>query len=409
MAEPNENRKEMLKQIIKQLHSGAKSEKVKERFKGILEGVTPLEIAKIEEELVEEGMPRDEIRRLCDVHLAVFREQLGKEKEEIPPENPIYILKKEHEIILKLSEELNSLAAKVRQGEEKSRIADEVRQTKRIAEDMLDAEKHYLREENVLFPLLEKHGIKEPPAVMWTEHNQIRKEKKDLHGLLNQFDSMAFKDFSGQLGEAARSLANSLSSHFYKENNILFPAALKVVTAEEWADARRDFDEIGYCCFTPKDLVAGPKAVEEVKVEAVMGSHGLLQFETGSLSKEELEGVLNTLPVDITFVDKEDAVKYFSKGEERIFVRTKAVIGRKVQQCHPQKSVHIVNKIVEVFKTGKKNVAEFWIQLGDRLVHIRYFAVRDKDGRYMGTMEVTQDITDIKKIEGERRLLDWKD
>lgn len=409
MAEPNENRKEMLKQIIKQLHSGAKSEKVKERFKGILEGVTPLEIAKIEEELVEEGMPRDEIRRLCDVHLAVFREQLGKEKEEIPPENPIYILKKEHEIILKLSEELNSLAAKVRQGEEKSRIADEVRQTKRIAEDMLDAEKHYLREENVLFPLLEKHGIKEPPAVMWTEHNQIRKEKKDLHGLLNQFDSMAFKDFSGQLGEAARSLANSLSSHFYKENNILFPAALKVVTAEEWADARRDFDEIGYCCFTPKDLVAGPKAVEEVKVEAVMGSHGLLQFETGSLSKEELEGVLNTLPVDITFVDKEDAVKYFSKGEERIFVRTKAVIGRKVQQCHPQKSVHIVNKIVEAFKTGKKNVAEFWIQLGDRLVHIRYFAVRDKDGRYMGTMEVTQDITDIKKIEGERRLLDWKD
>lgn len=409
MAEPNENRKEMLKQIIKQLHGGAKSEEIKQRFKGILEGVTPLEIAKIEEELVEEGMPRDEIRRLCDVHLAVFREQLGKEKEEIPPENPIYILKKEHEIILKLSEELNSLAAKVRQGEEKSRIADEVRQTNRIAEDMLDAEKHYLREENVLFPLLEKHGIKEPPAVMWTEHNQIRKEKKDLHGLLNQFDSMAFKDFSGQLGEAARSLANSLSSHFYKENNILFPAALKVVTAEEWADARRDFDEIGYCCFTPKDLVAGPKAVEEVKVEAVMGSHGLLQFETGSLSKEELEGVLNTLPVDITFVDKGDAVKYFSKGEERIFVRTKAVIGRKVQQCHPQKSVHIVNKIVEAFKTGKKNVAEFWIQLGDRLVHIRYFAVRDKDGRYMGTMEVTQDITDIKKIEGERRLLDWKD
>jgi len=284
-----------------------------------------------------------------------------------------------------------------------------VRETKRIAEDMLDAEKHYLREENVLFPLLEKHGIKEPPAVMWTEHNQIRKEKKDLHGLLNQFDSMAFKDFSGQLGEAARALANSLSSHFYKENNILFPAALKVATAEEWADARRDFDEIGYCCFTPKDLVAGPKAVEEVKVEAVMGSHGLLQFETGSLSKEELEGVLNTLPVDITFVDKEDAVKYFSKGEERIFVRTKAVIGRKVQQCHPQKSVHIVNKIVEAFKTGKKNVAEFWIQLGDRLVNIRYFAVRDKDGRYLGTMEVTQDITDIKKIEGERRLLDWKD
>jgi len=122
-----------------------------------------------------------------------------------------------------------------------------------------------------------------------------------------------------------------------------------------------------------------------------------------------LEGVLNTLPVDITFVDKEDAVKYFSKSEGRIFVRTKAVIGRKVQQCHPQKSVHIVDRIVEAFKTGKKNVAEFWIRMGDRLVYIRYFAVRDKGGKYLGTMEVTQDITGIKKIEGERRLLDWKD
>jgi PAS domain S-box-containing protein len=112
--------------------------------------------------------------------------------------------------------------------------------------------------------------------------------------------------------------------------------------------------------------------------------------------------------VDITFVDKDDAVKYFNKAEKRIFVRTKAVIGRKVQLCHPQKSVHVVNKILEAFKKGEKDVAEFWIQAGDRLVHIRYFAVRDRNGKYLGTMEVTQDITDLKKIEGEKRLLDWE-
>ena len=135
---------------------------------------------------------------------------------------------------------------------------------------------------------------------------------------------------------------------------------------------------------------------------------GLLRFETGTLSKEEAEAILNTLPVDISFVDKEDNVRYFNKPEERIFVRTKAIIGRKVQKCHPQKSVHIVNKILDSFKSGKKDVAEFWIQKGNRLVHIRYFAVRDKDEKYLGTMEVTQDITDIKKIEGEKRLLDWK-
>lgn len=135
----------------------------------------------------------------------------------------------------------------------------------------------------------------------------------------------------------------------------------------------------------------------------------MLQFETGSLSKEEVEAVLDSLPVDISFVDKEDRVKYFNKAEERIFVRTKAVIGRKVQLCHPQKSVHVVNSILEAFKTGKKDVAEFWINMNGCLIHIRYFAVRTKDGEYLGTMEITQDITDIKKIEGEKRLLDWKD
>jgi DUF438 domain-containing protein len=138
-------------------------------------------------------------------------------------------------------------------------------------------------------------------------------------------------------------------------------------------------------------------------------SEGLLLFETGTLSKDEIEAILNTLPVDITFVDKEDTVKFFSKSEGRIFARTKSIISRKVQKCHPQKSVHIVNKIVESFKKGKKDVAEFWIQKGNRLVHIRYFPVRNRDGRYLGTIEVTQDITNLKKIGGEKRLLDWKD
>jgi len=138
-------------------------------------------------------------------------------------------------------------------------------------------------------------------------------------------------------------------------------------------------------------------------------SEELLRFETGTLSKDEIEATLNTLPVDITFVDKEDTVRYFNKSEKRIFVRTKAVIGRKVQQCHPQKSIHIVNKILDSFKGGKKDVAEFWIQKENRLVHIRYFPVRNRDGKYLGTIELTQDITDLKKIEGEKRLLDWKD
>ena len=132
------------------------------------------------------------------------------------------------------------------------------------------------------------------------------------------------------------------------------------------------------------------------------------QFETGSLTKEQLDGLLNTLPVDITFVDADDTVRYFNKPENRIFMRPKAVLGRKVHMCHPPKSLHVVSKIVESFKNGKNDVAEFWINLNNRLVHIRFFAVRDADGKYLGTMEVVQDLTEIKKIEGERRLLDWE-
>jgi hypothetical protein len=138
-------------------------------------------------------------------------------------------------------------------------------------------------------------------------------------------------------------------------------------------------------------------------------SEEMFRFEAGTLSRAEVEAILETIPVDITFVDKEDRVKYFNRAEKRIFVRPKAIIGRKVQQCHPQKSIDIVNRILDSFKAGKKDVAEFWIQMRGKLVHIRYFAVRDKDGTYLGTLEVTQDITDIKKIEGEKRLLDWKE
>ena len=153
------------------------------------------------------------------------------------------------------------------------------------------------------------------------------------------------------------------------------------------------------------DLIANKKRM----LRSDHALEGPLQFETGTLSEDEIEAILNTLPVDITFVDKEDRVRYFNKLGERIFARTKAVIGRKVQKCHPQKSVHVVNKILDSFKSGKKDAAEFWIPKGDRLVHIRYFAVRGKNGKYLGTMEVTQDIADLKKIEGERRLLEWED
>jgi DUF438 domain-containing protein len=401
-----EDKKASIKEAIRQLHAGVPPEQVKERFRQVLEGTSSLEIAKIEEELAKEGMKKEEMRKLCDVHLAIFKEQLEKQKPNVAPSQPISILMEEHKIMLQLAEQLTSVANKVLKVSDMRYVTEEIRTVTHIAEDFTDSEKHYLREENVLFPVIEKHGITEPPAMMWMEHDQIREQKKKLQKLLEDLSETGFQNFKEQLWETAKSLGNLLSSHFYKENNILFPAALSVVTEEEWIVIRKEFDEIGYCCFTPPELTAPLPRMETVHAPV---PEGILQFETGSLTKEQLDGLLDTLPVDVTFVDANDTVRYFSKPEKRIFMRTKAIIGRKVQMCHPEKSVHIVNKIVESFKTGKKDVAGFWINLNNRLIHIRYFAVRDKNGKYLGTLEVSQDVTDIKKIEGEKRLLDWKE
>lgn len=405
MSELSADKKGMLKEIVKQLHDGVPPQEVKEKFKQILKDTSSEGIAKIEQELVKEGMPREELQRLCDVHLAVFGEQLEKQELQTPPGHPISILMEEHKILTQRAERLGILAKMIEEACDVVYVGDVLTEVQGIVKDFVDAEKHYLREENVLFPMLEKHGITEPPAIMWMEHNQIRDIKKRLRSLVENWNAISFYDFKTQLGEVAKPLCSILPSHFFKENNILFPAALQVVTSEEWEEARKEFDEIGYCCFTPSHVTV---ALQTEKRKTQTPPEGLLQFETGSLSKEEAETILDTLPIDISFIDKDDRVKYFNKAEKRIFVRTKAVIGRTVQMCHPQESVHIVNRIIEAFRKGEKDSAEFWITLDNRLVHIRYFAVRDKDGKYLGTMEATQDLTDIKKIEGQKRLLDWE-
>ncbi|MCX8188674.1 MAG: DUF438 domain-containing protein [Nitrososphaeria archaeon] len=396
-----------MKQIIRELHSGIPLKDVKVRFASVLEGLKPEEIALVEEELVNEGLPREEIRRLCDVHLEVFKDQLEKEKLHITEDHPISILMEEHKIMLALADKLLTLSQTLESTNELNQFKEVLHHIEHIVKDFIDSEKHYLREENVLFPLLEKHGVTEPPAIMWMEHNQIREKKRALNSLVEAHTIPPSKEFLITLKNISNELNHILNSHFYKENNILFPTALNIISNEEWAVARKDFDEVGYCCFTP--TVYHKPEEKAPFIEEKIVHKDKIEFETGSLTKDEVEAILNSLPVDITFVDANDSVKYFNKAEKRIFVRTKSVIGRKVQMCHPQKSIHIVNKILDSFRKGEKDVAEFWINMNGRLIHIRYFPVKDKNGKYLGTMEVTQDVTEIKKLEGEKRLLDWKD
>jgi len=397
-----ETKKQMIKDLIQQLHAGVSPDEVKEKFKEVLKDIGPVEIAQVEEELVNEGLPRQEIQKLCEVHLAVFRESLRKPLSEVPPGNPIHILLKEHELVKGFVDGITVLLPKVEQAKNSRGIENELSKIGELLAHLKEYDKHKVREENTLFPYLEKHGVTQPPAIMWTEHDAQREEITEVSKTFEDREILGFEDFKGKLLSHLKNLTDLIPSHFYKEENILFPIALERIGDVEWREIKASMDDLGYCYFTPEEAI-GEKITLEKDVKE---QEGEITFEIGSITKDELEAMLNTLPVDITFVDKENKVRYFSQGKERIFPRAKAVIGRQVQQCHPQKSVHVVNQILDDFRDGRRDVAEFWIQLKERLILIRYFAVRSKGGEYLGCLEVTQDITDLKNIEGEKRLIE---
>jgi len=402
MSESLGNKKSRLKELIKALHAGANPDEMKEKFKEVLKDIGPLEIAKVEQELIEEGMPAEEVRRLCDIHLAVFRESLEKPKIEVPSGHPIHILLKEHELVKRFVKEISHLLPRVEQAKDFEGIENELSEIGELLRHLKEYERHKVREENSLFPCLEKHGVTQPPAIMWTEHDEQREEIKEASKTLENEENLGFEEFKGKLLSHLKNLTNLIPNHFYKEENILFPTALGLISDGEWREIKASMDDLEYCYFTPKEAI-GEKVELAKEVEEQGGG---ITFETGSMTREELEAMLNTLPIDITFVDKEDTVRYFSQPKERLFPRAKAVIGRKVQQCHPQKSVHLINQILDDFKSGKRDSAEFWVDVKGRKIHIRYFAVRDSAGRYLGCVGMDQDVTNIQKLEGEKRLLE---
>ena len=216
---------------------------------------------------------------------------------------------------------------------------------------------------------------------MWGVDDEIRAGVKDAKTALTKYTS--------SVDETVQKLEDVIN----KINEMIFK--------EEIAD---ESGEIGYCLTQP-DGKWIPDRINVTKESKPEGIRGTIKLDTGVLTNTEINGILKHLPFDITFIDKDDVVKYFSQGKERIFARTKAVIGRKVQNCHPPASVHIVEKILEDFKSGKKDHEDFWIKMSGLYVYIRYFAVRDANGQYMGTMEVTQNINPIQQIQGEKRLM----
>jgi uncharacterized protein len=381
-------RQEKLKQMIRQLHDGQTVDQVKPQFADLLAQVDGTEIAMLEQALMADGMPEGEIKRLCDVHVAAFQEALDAQAEAAaaqakpPATHPLELFRAANEIAAQEAAALEAAIAHAQWLQARAGL-----------HDLRQLERHYRDKENILFPYLEKHSFTGPTKVMWSIHDDIRAGWKKLEQALAGLPDPA------HVAEVSAPVLRAVRDMIYKEENILFPTARDLLTEAEWAAVQQQLTGGAH---------AGPAAAEHAEREALAGP-GLIPLQVGALTAQQIALMLTHLPVDVTFVDENDQVRFFSATKERVFERTPAIIGRAVQQCHPPSSVHRVQRILDDFRAGRRDEAEFWIQMGPppgKFVHIRYFALRDAARHYQGCIEVTQDITPLRALEGERRLVE---
>ncbi|MGE0453072.1 MAG: DUF438 domain-containing protein [Vicinamibacteria bacterium] len=430
-----------LKEVIRHLHAGQAPAEVKPRLAALVRECDASEIAAMEQELMAEGVPASEIMHMCDLHAAVVRDILVERAPlEVPPGHPVDSFKLENAALHEQGTRLRSALADLAQGDPDA-VPDQARlyEARRLYGELMDVEKHYQRKEHLLFSCLERHGISGPSTVMWGKDDEVRALLKELGAALAQ-EGVSAGEWALVAQTAAEAALAALEEMIFKEERILLPMALQNLTASEWGEIWSQSPEFGYCLVEPRAGYEPPAATSEVPAEARLEaersgvtfaagsravplpmagqappraaaaaqSSGAIVFPTGALGLGQLKAIFSVLPVDLTFVDATDRVAFFSEGKDRIFARPKTVIGRKVQHCHPPSSVDVVERILGDFRSGRQHVAEFWIELRGRFVQIRYFAVRDERGAYLGCLEVTQDLTRERRLEGERRLLQYE-
>jgi DUF438 domain-containing protein len=365
----------------------------------LVKDVSGAEIGAMEQELIDEGLPETEVRRLCDLHVKVFESALDAGPQpESEPGHPLRTLAAENKALLELVARARAALDEVQQG---GLAPNAIRaRLLPLVEDLAQIEKHYLKKENQLFPRLEAKGVSGPSKVMWAVHDDIRAHLKDLRRSIDLGDA----DLVARTG---RWVLQEIADMVGKEEKILFPMVRELLDAGDWDRVKKGEEEVGYAWIPPAP--AWPAAATGLPAGAgeTEARSGSIALDTGRLTPEQIDLMLTRLPVDVSFVDENDTVVYYSAAPERVFPRTPGIIGRKVQNCHPPKSLHVVERILEAFRAGERDTAEFWIDLHGRFVHIRYFALRDAAGAYKGTLEVSQDVTAIRALRGERRLLDW--
>lgn len=395
-----------LKVIVQQLHQGVSPEQVRGQLTDVVKHATAAEVAAMEQQLLAEGVSVQQIRSMCDLHAHVVKDLLREQvKIEVPPGHPADTFHRENmalvETLAKLRQALDRLAA-LREDEPFTVVLNDA---KRAANDLMDVDKHYARKENLLFSCLERHGITGPSRVMWAKDDEARAALKSLHeALFAPHASSA--EVVAATEEAAERVNACVGGMIDKEEHILLPMALQTLTEEEWGEIWQQSPPYGWCLVEPREGYAPPASVVPPD-QLELPKDRTVAFPTGSLTFDQVVALFKTLPVDLTFVDADDRVRFFSETAERVFPRSKVILGRKVQHCHPPDSVEVVNQILSDFRSGRQDVAQFWINFRGRFVHVRYFAVRGPQREYLGTLEVTQDVTPIRALQGERRLLQY--
>jgi len=403
----SKERQQKIKSAIKRVHDGEPYEEVKEEFAEVLRSATPQEISEIEQALIAEGLPVEDIQYLCDVHVAMFRESLDEQPSaDMLPGHPIYTFRTENELVTIVLNDVRNTLRKLQQ----SQTADLTAKLQENIEKLKEFDRHYERKENLLFSYLEKVDFSGPSSVMWGIHDDIRKGWKKMSEALSSREKLDLIEIQN-INQIFTPVENMMREMIYKEERILFPTAIERLAEADWLAIYAQEDDFGFSYVQRGDdwPDKGSQQKREPTMDTIKENKEIKmkQFPlmTGDLSISQINRMLTRLPVDLTYVDENDTVLFFSETPERIFKRTAAIIGRKVQNCHPPQSMDKVQQILDDFKAGTRDNAEFWIQMNGMFIHIEYFAMHDEEGNYKGTLEVSQDLTRLRELEGEKRLL----
>lgn len=399
-------RKEKLKSLILRLHHGEPEDEVRKELLLSLSKIPYGEVVEVEQELISEGLPEEEVLRLCDAHSAVLEGRVDlSSAQTVPQGHPVEVLIHENLALKNVSQSIMSELG-VLQGVKDQHMETLINRLKGQYNQLTDVDKHYQRKEYLIFPYLEKAGITGPPKVMWGKHDEIRELINGSLEILNT-PGITRDELIASTDLVLRPAAKGVADMTVKEEEILLPMLMDTLSEADWYEIQKQSLEIGFCLYDPP-VEWKPEGMPEESVNEAQQEVGQIKFPSGSLSAEELLAIFNTIPVDMTFVDKNDKVKYFTQGTERIFQRNRAILNRDVRHCHPPASAHIVDKILEDFKSGRQSRAPFWINMKGQFIHIEYFALRNEKGEYLGTLEVSQNLTHYRQLEGEQRILSYK-